>query len=374
MLGAAGAALPGRAYPSAGRPVVGARARRRIAEGLDALVRAGAVGALAAVARGEDEWTGTAGVADLRTGRPVPVDGRVRVGSVTKTFVAAATLRLVGEGRVRLDDPVERFLPGLVPGGEAVTVRHLLTHTSGVFSYTEDRDALPLDTERFLTDVRFRTFTPRELVGIATRHAPYFPPGGGFHYTNTGYVLLALVVEKATGRPYGEWLRHSVLRPLGLRRTTVPGTATSLPGPHPRGYLPLTVDGRAQLVDVTALNPSWAFSAGEIVSTPADLNRFFGALLGGRLLRPAELSAMREPVATDPQGVAYGMGLWSRPLRGGPRVWGHGGRIPGYRALSVHAPDGTRGVSLAYVPSTANGAAEALAADEVVEAVFAAVS
>ncbi|MGP4029837.1 serine hydrolase domain-containing protein [Actinomadura sp. 3N407] len=343
---------------------------RELREALEDIVAAGAVSAQAEVVEGGRPWRAAAGVADVRTERPAPVGGLARVGSVSKTFTAVVALQLVAEGRLRLDDAVERFVPGLVPGGEDITVRQLLTHTSGLFDYAEDQQAVPLSGQQFLDRTRFRTFTPRELVGIAVGHEPYFPPGQGFRYSNTGYVLIGLIIEKVTGRWYGEEIEHRIIAPLGLRDTSVPFTRPFLPGRHARGYMRLTRDGAAELVDVTEMNPSWASAAGAVISTPADLDRFFAALLGGRLLRPAELEVMRTAAATDPQGVAYGMGLWSQPRSCGVRIWGHGGRIPGYKTTSVHSGDGTRQFTVSYVPSSANGAPEALASQAMIDEVF----
>lgn len=337
---------------------------------LDAVVRAGAVSTSVEVVSAGARWQGASGVGDLRTGRPAPVNGRVRIGSTTKTFVATVLLQLVGEGRLRLEDSVERHLPQLVPGGDAITVRQLLSHTSGLFDYTEDQQAVPLTGTAFLEQTRFRTFKPHELVKIATRHEPYFPPGTSFRYSNTGYVLAGLVIHKVTGRPYGEEIERRILRPLGLTRTTVPGTSTAVPGPHPHGYLTVRTGDSIEKVDVTRMNPSWAFSAGEMISTPYDLNRFFQALLGGKLLRPAQLQTMRTAVATDPQGVAYGMGLWSQKRPCGVKVWGHGGRLPGFKTTVLRSDDGERALTLMYSPSTTNGVPEFLASEELIDKVF----
>lgn len=334
-------------------------------DGLDAVVAAGAVNAMASV-EADRRWDGASGAADRRTGRPAPVNGRARIGSTTKTFVATVVLQLVGEGRVGLDDRVGRYLPGLVPGGDRITVGQLLSHTSGLFDYAEDQQAVPLSGTRFLTETRFRTFTPHQLVRIATRHEPYFAPGTGFHYSNTGYVLAGLIIEKVTGRSFRAEVEHRILRPLGLRDTSLPGTSTLVRGPHPHGYL--RVDDR--LVDVTVLNPSWASAAGEMISTPADLNRFLAALLGGRLLRPAELEVMRTAVATDPQGVGYGMGLWSQTRPCGAKVWGHGGRLPGYKTTLLRSDDGRRQLAMVYSPTTARGVPEFHAAEALIDEVF----
>ncbi len=294
---------------------------------LDAVVAAGASSAIVETRDRPGRWAGTSGTAELGSTRPAPVDGRFRIGSVTKTFVSTVLLQLVAERRLSLDDTVERRLPGLVPNGDGITVRQLLNHTSGLFNYTE---AMPLDGEAFLK-IRYRYYSPRQLVGIATEHDPYFPPGQGWHYSNTNYILAGLIIEKVTGHRYGDEITRRILRPLGLRHTSIPGTSTRIPGPHAHGYLPVG----DRNVDVTELKPSWAWSAGEMISTTADLNRFYAALLGGRLLPPAQLVAMKTTVPVDP-GYAYGLGLYSLELPCGLKVWGHDGGIHGYVTLSLH--------------------------------------
>jgi D-alanyl-D-alanine carboxypeptidase len=318
---------------------------------LDAVVAAGATGALAETRDPLGRWAGVSGVAELDSGRPVPVNGRFRIGSVTKTFVSTVILQLVAERRLSLDDPVERRLPGLVPGGDKITVRQLLNHTSGLFNYTE---AMPLDGEEFLK-IRFRYYSPRQLVAIATAHEPYFPPGTGWHYSNTNYILAGLTIERVTGRPYGAEIQRRILRPLGLRHTSVPGTSTAVPGPHSHGYLQIG----SRTVDVTRLKPSWAWAAGEMISTNVDLNRFFAALLGGRLLHPAELAAMKATVPVEP-GFGYGLGLYSLDLSCGRTIWGHDGGIHGYVTASMHTADGRRQLTASLNPLADDGLGEAV--------------
>ncbi|MBG6093779.1 serine hydrolase domain-containing protein [Actinomadura viridis] len=310
---------------------------------LDAVVAAGAVGVQAETVDERGVWRGTSGTARLGGSRPVPRQGRFRIGSTTKTFTATVLLQLVAERRLGLDDPVERHLPGLVPNGEHITVRQVLNHTSGLREYLEDSDAYPIRGQEFLDKVRFTGFSPERIVRGAARKEPYFPPGGGWHYSNTNYLLAGLVIEKVTGRPYGEEVRRRIIVPLGLGNTSVPGGRTSVPGPHAHGYM--RVGGRA--VDITRLDPSWAGAAGEMISTTGDLNRFFGALLGGRLLPPAQLAAMQTTVATgSPDGSADGLGLMRMPLSCGVTVWGKDGGIHGFTTQSLHSSDGRRHISI----------------------------
>ncbi|MDU0290873.1 serine hydrolase domain-containing protein [Saccharothrix longispora] len=277
-------------------------------------------------------------------------DGHFRIGSVTKTFVATVVLQLVDEGRVRLDDPVGRYVAG-VPKGDLITVRQVLNHTSGLYDYAHGEG---WSTNRWRGADRFRGYRPQELLDEAFRHPSNFEPGTGWRYSNTNYVVAGVLVERVTGRPYGAEVRDRVLRPLGLTRTSVPGHRPGLPHPHARGWT--EVDGR--LVDATLMNPSLDWAAGEMISTADDLNRFLDALLGGRLTSAASLAAMRETTATGTI-FAYGLGLQRYDLPCGRSVWGHGGELIGYLTYAVRSDDGRR-ATLSYNPLPAGVPAEAV--------------
>lgn len=279
----------------------------------------------------------TSGVADVRSGAPVRRDSRFRIGSMTKPFVATVMLQLVGERRVALDAPVERYLPGVVRGngndGRVITVRQLLQHTSGVPDVLDH-----LSPEEILKDP-LAHHDARDLVDIALAHPPTFEPGTGWRYSNTGYLLAGMIIEKVTGHTYAEEIRRRVITPLGLRETHVPGDDPAIPGPHPRGYARPGED--APLMDITAINPSVAGASGEMISSGTDLNRFLDALVSGRLLRPAQLREMTKTRPTgNPDGRAYGLGLESRPLPCGGLYWGHTGDIPGYETAGGATVDG----------------------------------
>ncbi|MGW7096257.1 serine hydrolase domain-containing protein [Streptomyces sp. NPDC054874] len=302
---------------------------------LNALVRdIGTPAALATVQdRNNRTRTYTAGVGDLTTGAPVPVDGQVRIGSNTKSFVAVVVLQLVAERRVSLDAFVDTYLPGLVRGrgidGRRITVRHLLQHTSG----------LPEYTSHLGDDARY--YDPRELLATALRHPADSDPGKTWKYSNTNYVLAGLIVQKVTGHTLADEIDRRVIQRIGLRHTyfPAPGEAT-VREPHPRGYH-RGPDG--PLRDITEMDPSWAWAAGQMISTNSDLNRFFGALLTGRLLPAAQLARMRSTVpaeATFGPGARYGLGLVSRPLPCGGLSWGHGGSFPGYETRGGVTTDG----------------------------------
>jgi D-alanyl-D-alanine carboxypeptidase len=285
---------------------------------VDGVVEAGAPGAVALVRTGQGAWQGASGLGDLRARRPARPLDRFRIGSVTKSFVATVVLQLVGEGRLGLDDRLQRWLPGLVPDGERITVRQLLNHTSGLYDYTDDLLG-PLrakPTLQVYQQMAARHFTPQALVAMATRRQPLFPPGARFSYSNTNYILLGLLVERVSGGGLAAQLQQRILGPLGLADTELPGTQRRLHGPYLHGYAPpdrawLPSDGPVGLVDVTQANPSWAWAAGGMVSSAADLARFYQALLGGRLLRPELLKAMETTVDASGQlgpGAEYGLG------------------------------------------------------------------
>jgi D-alanyl-D-alanine carboxypeptidase len=322
---------------------------RALRTALDEMVTATSIGALAEVRERAHRWSAASGESRLGTGEPVPAAGRFRTGSITKTFVATVVLQLAGEGRLSLDDRVRRWLPDIVPDAGRITLRQLLQHTSGVRNYTATAafEAVfggPADVAR----LRDRTWTPRELLGFLDDPSLLFEPGTDWRYSNTNYLLLGLVVERVTGRTYAQEIRRRILGPLALRHTAVPGTDSRLRGPHPHGYLALRAGG-IDPVDITDFNPSVAGASGEMVSTAADLNAFLRALIGGRLLRPAEQREMLTayPAPTD---YGYGLGLMTVVLPGGTRLWGHRGDIFGYYAESWTTGDGRRQCTVAATP------------------------
>nr|WP_229879598.1 serine hydrolase domain-containing protein [Streptomyces echinoruber] len=254
-------------------------------------------------------------------GRGIARADHFRAGSVTKTFLATVVLQLAAEHRLSLSDTVEQHLPGLVRSAHAdgrdITLRALLTHTSGLADFTE------------LTGGRV-ALTPQQAVRLALR----LPSGrpGRYAYSNTDYVLLGMVVRQVTGHSYAAEVRRRVITPLRLTGTSFPGTRRSLPPPHGRGY---AADGS----DVTDLDPRVAGAAGEMVTTLTDLDRFYAALLGGRLLPPRRL---REMLDTRAAHGAYGMGLFPEKLPCGITVWGHNGRIAGSYVRTAATVDGRR--------------------------------
>ncbi len=309
--------------------------------------RGGATAALGETREnGRRTWRDAAGVVDLDSGRAVRTDSRFRIGSVTKTFVSTIVLQLADEGRLRLDEPVERYLPGVVPNGGAITLRQLLQHTSGLFDYLEDQRFLYHDeasVRTYLAKGRWTDFRPEQLVAVSAEHAPYFAPGQGWHYSNTNYILTGMIVRKVTGRSWQREVERRILEPLHLDSTSFPGSSPAIPGPHAHGYIQLP-EGPA---DVTLINPTVADAAGNGISTAADLDRFHAALFGGRLLSPARLAEMTTAVPAPMIAAHYGLGLIRYDLPCG-EVWGHTGGIPGYNTILLGARDGSRQFALSF--------------------------
>ncbi|MFE7564136.1 serine hydrolase [Kitasatospora sp. NPDC057500] len=346
--GPAGAATVGEAPPgngpeAAGRgPHRGGADARALNEALAGVVEAG--GASSSLARvtehGRTVWKGAEGVGDFSTGAEPSANGRFRIASVTKTFVATVVLQLVGEGRLGLDDSVESLLPGAVPGGGSITVRQLLNHTSGLFDYTED-PAIGLDHATWLREGRWRSWTPQQLLAVANSHPPHFAPGAGWSYANTNYLLAGMIVERVTGHDWRREVERRIIDRLGLTGTSMPVHATGIRGPHAHTYLDLP----GGPVDVTEMEPSEMDAAGVGISTTADLGTFLRALLGGRLL-PAPLLAEMLTVAPASGGAQYGLGI-SRLTTPCGEVWGNNGSTGrGHNSALYGTPEGRRVVAV----------------------------
>ncbi|MFK0258191.1 serine hydrolase domain-containing protein [Streptomyces sp. NPDC090445] len=316
----------------------------------DAVVEGGAPGIVAEVGDSRGRWFGSAGASDTATGQKRGPSEQFRIGSATKAFTAAVVLRLVAEGKLGLDDTVEQWLPGLVAGngydGREITVRQLLNHTSGVFNYGNDAEFFKKGVGAEWFRNRHATYTPEQLVRIGLANPPLFAPGKAFLYSNTNYILAAMIVEKATGLTFGAELDRLVLRPLRLHHTYLPDTEPAIRGRHPRHYSTLfSTDDRPAIHDATEMNQSFAWAAGAVVSTTGDLQRFFGALLGGRLLPAEQQREMFTTVETEGPvpwipGTRYGLGVFSRTLPCGATLWGNAGATYGSWTYAMGSRDG----------------------------------
>ncbi|MEU6299434.1 serine hydrolase domain-containing protein [Streptomyces erythrochromogenes] len=300
-------------------------------------------------------WRGAAGVADLGTGRPVRPDMRHRVGSVTKTFTAVAVMQQVERGRIRLDDPIGDHLPVLVPGerGRKITVRMLLNHTSGIPDYIPyafpSLQEFPSPTAaKSLDDNRFRTFRPAELIALGLAAPPTGEPGAATGvYSNTNYLLLGQLLERVTGAAAEEYITRHVIERAGLRHTGFP-SGTRIDGPHSRMYEALygVLDPPR---DYSVYDMSWTGTGAALVSTMADLNRFYAELLDGKLVDRRSLTEMQRTIpvrALDGSTIQYGLGLHKVTVPGCGTFWGHDGSVWGARTMSLTRADGKRQMSV----------------------------
>ncbi|WP_228812080.1 MULTISPECIES: serine hydrolase domain-containing protein [Nocardia] len=333
-------------------PLVSADRVNSVQADLDSAVGSGAVGAIATLTEGDSETVLTSGVADISARSPIPADRpqHVRVGSVTKTFTAAIVLQLAAEHRVDLDRPIATYLPDLFTGtgvnGQAVTVRQILGHRSGLPELTGS----PGESE-YSAAHEGRTFDPDQVITQALRNPAQFAPGARFEYTNTNYLVAGRLIEVVTGHRYSDELRDRITAPLNLSDTYLPAAGdTDLREPHPIGYR--TIDG--EITDVTHIEPSLPWSAGALVSTGADLNRFYTALSAGQVVPQPQLQQMLDGVDMgNGDGMFYGLGLGYTELPCGAQFIGHNGGIFGFTALSGATSAG-RAVTLSYTGTPAD--------------------
>ncbi|MDV7223019.1 serine hydrolase domain-containing protein [Streptomyces prunicolor] len=318
--------------------------------GLRAVLRTlTAQGAPGAIARIDDHGTvrtAAAGIDDRTTRRAIGNADRFRIGSITKSFSAVVLLQLVDAHKLNLDASVDRYLPGLLPD-KRITVRHVLSHRSGLYDYTNSMFASSVSG---FEAVRNKVFTYRQLVQLSLRRPRTNAPGAAYSYSNTNFVVAGMLIEKLTGHSVGTEYRDRIIKPLKLRDTFYVHPATKIPGRYAHGYLTPDRAG-APLVDATDQTVSWAQSAGAVISTTRDLNTFFSALLGGRLTSAAQLAQMERwtPVNST---TRYGLGLRRRDLSCGVSVYGHTGAVQGFYTYSFTSKDGRR--SLTALANTSN--------------------
>ncbi|MEU7577657.1 serine hydrolase domain-containing protein [Streptomyces sp. NPDC041068] len=360
LAGAASAAAPASATT---RALAASRApSRRLQSDVDAILATGVSGVVAEVGSAGGRVRARAGVADLAGKDPVPWDAYYRIGSDTKTFTATVVLQLVGEGRLKLTDTVERWLPGAIRGhgndGRRITVTNLLRQTSGLGDY------LAADSGDFTPEAyrrnRFRSQTPREQLTAALGRAPQWLPDADdpvgerrWGYSNTNYVVAGMIVEAVTGRPWAQEVHERIIEPLGLRSTFTPGTSPYVPQPTALGYTHFPKgDGRKETGPTETTLGFGGGADGCLISTARDHGVFLRALFAGRLLRPAELTAMKTTVPVrdwvPAEGVRYGLGIAWRPVAGREGgVWFHGGTSLGCVCESGVTADGAMSVTSA---------------------------
>jgi D-alanyl-D-alanine carboxypeptidase len=302
-------------------PDAGCGATQTLGDALDvARAAAGATGATLAVLDATGcRYVAASGIADTATGRRMVTDDRFRIASITKTFVATVVLQLMEEGRLTLDDSLAKWVA--FPGADAIHLRQLLNHTSGVFDFTNDPAWLA---------GRAKPWTAGDLVALAANEPRLFSPGTDWSYSNTNYVLLGMTIEAVIHEPWDTAVRTRLLEPLGLTSTRVGTDADA--SEIARGYQA----GQ----DVTAVStPSSGGAAGAMVSTALDISTFARALFHGALLQPSTLAMMVKPTALpDGRVAAYGLGLEVAATPYG-FDFGHGGDIDGFKTRFGYLPD-----------------------------------
>lgn len=338
--------------------MTGRFSRAELQDAIDSVHRAGMPGVFAEVRDDDHIWRGAAGVADIDTARPVSPDMRHRVGSISKTFVAAAVLQQVEAGVIGLDVPIAHYLPQLLPEQQAaaITVRMLLGHTSGLadylpYAYPSLRafPALAVTTAQSLEDLQFTRFHPTELIAMGVAAPAVAAPGGrpGI-YSNTNYLLLDQLLGRVCGINAEQYITKHVIERAGLRDTWFPAGA-HIGGSHSRMYEAWF--GKLDPPrDFSAYDMSWVGSAASLVSTVADLNRFFGLLLAGEIVSPASLVQMQRTgpvISFEGKTIDYGLGLHRMEVPGHGTFWGHDGTVWGAGAVSMTRADGRRQMSIA---------------------------
>ncbi|HEY4024647.1 MAG TPA: serine hydrolase domain-containing protein [Pseudonocardiaceae bacterium] len=284
-------------------------------------------------------WNLQVGTGDTSANVPIQPDQHFRIGSQTKTFTAAVVLQLVDEGKVDLNAPIERYLPGVVDGngynGNTVTVRDLLQQISGIPSN---------DTNPHPQQNPDGSYTLANLVKDGLSLKPNSTPGTTFTYSNTNFEILGMLIEQVTGEPVGDAITARIITPLGLTQTTFPkGGDRTLPAPYVHGYYGGTVGGFFFWYDNTgSFEPSLFSSAGGMLSTESDLAKFYQALITGKVVSAASLALMQQtiPMTGAPAGYGYGLGLISHALSCGGVAWGHAGNAPGYASWTAATADG----------------------------------
>jgi D-alanyl-D-alanine carboxypeptidase len=291
---------------------------------------------------GHHDTTLSSGSRQFLVDEPIESDDLVRVGSDTKLFVASVVLQLVGEGRIELDAPLDRYLPGVlrypadkVPGdpavfdGRSVTIRQLLQHTAGVGDYGDDLGYVLNPWHQIVAP------TPQDLLAYGVAKGPTQLPGTAFRYSNNHYTLLGMLVQSLTGRTLATEIEERIAGPLGLENTFFAESGQrALPGEHVHGYLTATVP-----VDMSYFEPAVWWAAGALVSTPDEMNTFMSALIAGQVVPPSQLAEMQKTIPMG-DGNSYGLGIVRRQLSCG-EAWGHAGFVAGYQTFGLAMADGT---------------------------------
>ncbi|NBM16923.1 serine hydrolase [Streptomyces sp. GC420] len=311
-------------------------------------VALGAPGALTRIDDGGRTYRVVTGEADTAAHTPMDTGRRFRVGSVSKTFTTVVLMQLAAEGLIDIDAPANDYLPQPLPDAR-ITVRHLLSHRSGLYDYTND---MFYYTVPGFEAVRNKVFGYQELIDLSTARPLNNTPGAAYSYSNTNFVVIGHMIEHVTGVPMATHYQQRIFGPLKLRNTSYVHPRTTISGSYARGYLRQD-DTSLPLVDSTEQTVSWGQSAGAVISNAADLNRFFSALVSGELVAGEQLEQMMTTVPVNTDGSqSYGLGLRSRKLSCGVTVYGHTGTVQGYYTYAFTTADGER--SMTSLANTSN--------------------
>lgn len=306
--------------------------------------------------------TAATGLADVEADIPMTCESRMLAASIGKMFVGATAAALAREGALSLDDPVAKWLGDRswferLPNADSITVRHLLTHTSGIGNHVES----PAFAEAFreVAQNPDSTLAPEGLVAFVLDQPPLFSPGHGWRYSDTGYLLVGMIIEKATGRSYYEEVTERFLRPVGLEHTTpsnrreLPGLAAGYVSPENPFGLPALPAKTTIAPGVMAWNPAVEWTGGGLASTSRDLAVWAKALFEGPLGDAVLASA---PIRPEVPGLGYGLGVAIHPGGDQGPSYGHAGWIPGYCSSLRYYAD--HGVAVAFQINTDVGIAD----------------
>ncbi|MBN1289201.1 MAG: beta-lactamase family protein [Actinobacteria bacterium] len=268
------------------------------------------------------------GTADIKTGSPMEDFLKVRIGSNTKTFTITVLLQLVDEGKIKLNDTLDKYVQE-VPNAVNITIKQLCNMTSGLYNYLESEEF-----QQAMAEDPKRKWEPSELLGYAVSEKPYFPPGKGFHYSNTNTILAGMIIEEVTGNAAGEEITRRLIEPLGLEKTVFP-VNPDLTGSHSRGYTP--DEENKELEDVTDdFDPSWAWTAGAMISNLYDLKPWVEALGNGKFLSDATQKKRLAWTNAKLGDINLGYGLGIMSVDG---FLGHAGDLPGYSSAAFYSPE-----------------------------------
>jgi len=311
-------------------PVVSSATATRFQTALDdTRAAAGFPGAIAEVISPEGTWIGASGTSGPGSDARPTVADRTRIGSLTKTMTATVLLQLAQENKLSLADTIGQYVPDM-PNGDSATLRQLADMTSGIPSYTSD----PQWISQVFAEPE-KQWSPQQLIAFVAGEPADFAPGMGWEYSNPNYVLLGLVIEKVTGEPIATVFQKRLFGPLGMTHTSFPINNNAIPNPYLRGVTSQG-QGASKSVDATNFSPSIAFTAGQVISTLGNLDKWANALFtGDGILKPATEKLRRDSIIHDiPPNTAtagYGIGIGNRN-----GWWGHDGDIPGYTTSLFH--------------------------------------